>query len=176
MRWISHIAIAASTCAVLNPFAVPAAVLGSTAPDWAEWLLNATARSRKNVKHRGVTHYAAGWLALVLFAVLVWDWRGWVQWFAWGGFIHWCCDALTITGAPVGPWSDRRVTLFGGRVRTGSLLEYAIAGAWVAACAVLIGMKVVDVGFQPYFMGWPLLYQEGLIDGAEWRAKRWELL
>lgn len=37
MCWISHIAIAASICAVFNPGAVPAAVLGSTCPDWSEW-------------------------------------------------------------------------------------------------------------------------------------------
>ena len=175
MRWISHIAIAASTCAVLNPFAVPAAVLGSTAPDWLEWVINAVHR-RGKVKHRGLTHYAAGWLALAAFGAFVWDWRGYVQWFAWGGFVHWVCDALTITGAPVGPWSDRRVTLFGGRVRTGSPLEYVIAGLWVTACGVLIWSKAVDHGFTPYFMGWPSLYENGLIDGAEWRAKRWELL
>lgn len=174
MKWISHIAIAASTCAVLNPFAVPAAVLGSTAPDWLEWLIKGATRHR--VKHRGVTHYAVGWLALVAFGALVWDWRGYVQWFAWGGFIHWVCDAMTITGAPLGPWSDRRMTLFGGRVRTGSLTEYAVTGGWVLCCALLIGARVVDTGFQPYFMSWPQLYQRGLIDAAEWRAHRWELL
>lgn len=174
MRWISHIAIAASTCAVLNPFAVPAAVLGSTAPDWLEWVINAV--QRRKVKHRGLTHYAAGWLALAAFGAFVWDWRGYVQWFAWGGFIHWIGDALTITGAPVGPWSDRRAMLFGGRVRTGSPLEYVITGLWVIACAVLIWSEAVHGGFEPYFMGWPKLYEQGLIDGAEWRAKRWELL
>jgi inner membrane protein len=98
MRWISHIAIAASICAVVNPFAVPAAVLGSTAPDWFEFIMRAVQRD-KRVKHRAGTHYLAGWALLALAALFIWDWRGRIFWFAIGGAIHWFCDALTVTGA-----------------------------------------------------------------------------
>lgn len=175
MRWPSHIAIAAAVCAVWNPYAVPAAILGSTAPDWLEPVLSRVQRRR--VRHRSVTHHLTSWLCLVAFGALVWDWHGWVQWFAWGGAIHWFCDALTITGAPVHWWSDRNATLFGGRVRTGGPSEWVITVAVVAVCAAVIWWRR-DEGqtFAPYFMNWPGLYSSGYLDAAEWRAKRWELL
>lgn len=174
MRWVSHIAIAASVCAVFAPYAVPAAVLGSTAPDWLEPVLSVV--QRRKVRHRGITHHLTSWLTLVAFALVVWDWRGWVLWFAFGGAIHWVCDALTISGAPLHWWSDRRMTLFGGRVRTGGPSEYVVTGAVVAICAAVIWARGGSADFLPYFMGWPSLYEAGLIDAAEWRAKRWELL
>jgi len=34
--------------------------------------------------------------------------------------VHWFCEAVTISGAPVCWWSDRRTTLFGGRVSQGA--------------------------------------------------------
>ena len=174
MRWVSHIAIAASVCAVFAPYAVPAAVLGSTAPDWLEPVLSVV--QRRKVRHRGITHHLTSWLTLAAFALVVWDWRGWVLWCALGGAIHWVCDALTISGAPLHWWSDRRMTLFGGRVRTGGPSEYVITGAVVAICAAVIWARGGSADFLPYFMGWPSLYEAGLIDAAEWRAKRWELL
>lgn len=175
MRWPSHIAIAASVCAVAHPFAVPAAVLGSTAPDWLEPVLSVI--QRRKVRHRGITHHLTSWLSLMLFAWLIWDWRGWVFWFAAGGAIHWVCDALTITGAPVHWWSDRRATLFGGRVRTGGPSEYLVTGVIVGVCALLIWwQRDASDRFAPYFMNWPGLYEAGLIDASEWRTKRWELL
>lgn len=174
MRWVSHIAIAASVCAVFAPYAVPAAVLGSTAPDWLEPVLSVV--QRRKVKHRGLTHHLTSWLALAAFAAVVWDWRGWLLWSALGGAVHWVCDALTISGAPLHWWSDRRMTLFGGRVRTGGPSEYVVTGAVVAICAAVIWARGGSADFLPYFMGWPSLYEAGLIDAAEWRAKRWELL
>jgi inner membrane protein len=175
MRWPSHILIAGAVCAVANPFAVPAAVLGSTAPDWLEPVLSVVQRRR--VRHRGVTHHLTSWLTLAAFAVLLWDWRGWVLWFALGGAMHWMCDALTISGAPVHWWSDRRATLFGGRVRTGGPSEYVVTGVIVATCAAVAWWRRDELaGFIPYFMNWPQLYESGVIDAFEWRAKRWELL
>jgi len=172
MRWISHIAIAASVCAVFNPLAVPAAVLGSTAPDWIE-MIKRTYERNKKVKHRAATHYLVAWLACALFALTVWDWRGWVFWFAMGGAIHWMCDALTVSGAPVGPWSDRRVTIFGGKVYTGSPIEYMITGTIVVVCAVLIWMRSsTPGGFIPFFYHWADYYKSGLIDGLEWKTNR----
>ena len=55
MRWVSHIAIAAAICATVNPFAVPAAILGSTAPDWLEPVLSVV--QRRQIRHRGITHH-----------------------------------------------------------------------------------------------------------------------
>lgn len=172
MKWVSHVAIAASLAAPVNPMAVPAAALGATAPDWFEWIL---AFAGKKVKHRTVTHYLAAWLLLAAFAALVWDWRGWLFWFAIGGATHWMCDALTIQGAPVGWWSDRRVHLFGGRVRTGSAAEYLITGGFVLAAAMLT-WHTHDAGFIPFFYDWGGMYEQGIIDGSEWRANRFHFL
>lgn len=175
MRWWAHTSIAAAVCATVDPFAVPAAVLGATAPDWLEPI--ASILQRRKVRHRGITHHLTSWLTLALFAWAVWDWRSWLLWFALGGAMHWICDALTITGAPVHWWSDRRATLFGGRVRTGGLSEMVVTGVVVGICAAIIWMqRDSDTGFMPYFYGWPMLYEAGLIDGLEWRNKRWELL
>lgn len=176
MKWISHMAIAASICAVFNPVAVPAALLGSTAPDWFEYVKRAARRDRY-VKHRGSTHYLAGWVAAMLMAHLVWDWGGWVFWFAAGGAMHWFCDALTVTGAPVGPWSDRRVTLFGGKVKTGDASEYMITGLIVGVCVLLIVMRgSTPGGFIPFFYEWSDMYKRGLIDGSEWRLNRFNVI
>ena len=41
MKWVSHVLIAGAVCAVFNPLAVPAALAGSTAPDWFEFLIKA---------------------------------------------------------------------------------------------------------------------------------------
>lgn len=175
MKWISHLAIAAAVCAVFNPAAVPAAVLGSTAPDWLEMVINA-GRSGRRMKHRGVTHYFVAWALLALFAALVWDWRGWLYWFAIGGAIHWICDALTVSGAPFSWWSDRRMTLFGGKVMTGSAAEFVITGVVVGVCALLIWSRHSAGGFIPYFLDWRGFYENGNIDGFEWRTNRWNIV
>ena len=54
MTWKSHIAIATAITLPFNPMAVPVAVLGSTAPDWSEWILKFFGI---RVQHRGATHY-----------------------------------------------------------------------------------------------------------------------
>ena len=66
MKWVNHIAIAGAVTAVWRPELVPLAVLGSTAPDWLEWVLKATGR---RVRHRTVTHYVAGWAFGLAFAL-----------------------------------------------------------------------------------------------------------
>ncbi len=173
MKWISHIAIAGAITAVFNPLAVPAAVAGSTAPDWLEFVLRPFWRlGGKKLQHRGITHYLVYWIAAMLFAHFVWDWRGQFFWFAFGGFVHWFCDALTITGAPVGPWSDRKVQLAGGRLRTGSPAEYVITFCIVFACGVYIYTKHKSEGYIPFFTDWPGLYQKGTVDAAEWKRER----
>jgi inner membrane protein len=184
MRWISHIAIAASVCAVFNPMAVPAAVLGSTAPDWAESIIGGMRRGRKP-KHRGMTHYLVAWLLLALFAKVLWDWQGWLYWFALGGAIHWFCDSLTITGAPLSWWSDRRMSLFGGKVMTGSIHEYLITGVICLLCAIVIAYRPASIGgsgtggssgFVPFFFKHGELYEKGIIDGHEWRTHRFNFI
>lgn len=176
MKWVSHVLIAGSVCAVFSPIAVPAAVVGSTAPDWLEWVIRGIRRD-KRVKHRGMTHYFAAWALLALFAHFVWDVRGWVFWFAFGGAVHWVCDALTVSGAPLGWWSDRRMTLFGGKVHTGGVMEYLIAGAVVFVCALVIWTRSsAGGGFLPFFYHWGSFYEQGVIDGFEWRANRFNVI
>jgi inner membrane protein len=176
MRWISHITIAAAICAVVNPMAVPAAIAGSTAPDWLEIVLRPFHQNKK-LKHRGITHYLAAWLAMALFAHFVWDFQGWLFWFAIGGAIHWLCDALTVSGAPLGWWSDRRMTLFGGKVITGGAAEYVITVVVVVICAVLIwGKRSTPSGFIPFFYNWGDHYEKGVVDGHEWRTNRFSFI
>jgi inner membrane protein len=170
MRWLSHIAIAGAITAVFNPLAVPAAIAGSTAPDWLEFALRPLAG--RKIQHRGVTHYLVYWIAAMLFAHFVFDWQGMLFYFAFGGFVHWFCDALTITGAPVSPWSTRKTQLFGGRLRTGSPAEYVIAFVIVFICGVVIYTKTRSDGYIPFFTNWPGLYQDGTIDAVEWRRER----
>ena len=38
MRWFNHVTVAGSVAAVIDPGMVPLAMLGSTAPDWLEWI------------------------------------------------------------------------------------------------------------------------------------------
>lgn len=175
MKWVSHVLIAGAVCAVFNPLAVPAALAGSTAPDWFEMLIRAVGGD-KRLKHRGVTHYLFAWVLAALFAAFIWDFRGWLYWFAVGGAVHWVCDALTVSGAPVGWWSDRRMTLFGGKVRTGSSAEYVITGVVCLVCAVFIWSKQTGTGFIPFFYHWEKHYEKGIIDGIEWRTNRFNFI
>lgn len=175
MKWVSHVLIAGAICAVANPVAVPAAVAGSTAPDWFEAIVRALRRDGQ-AKHRAGTHYLAGWLLGAAFAWAVWDWQGWILWFCLGGTIHWFCDALTVTGAPVGWWSDRRLTLFGGKVMTGSPIEYLITGVIVMVCAALIWSRAGPAGFVPFFYHWQNLYDQGVVDGFEWKTNRFNFI
>ena len=55
----------AQHAAVIDPGMVPLAMLGSTAPDWLEWI-GGTAAGRK-VKHRTVTHVLLTWLTAAAF-------------------------------------------------------------------------------------------------------------
>lgn len=169
MKWISHIAIAGSIAAVFNPAAVPVAVLGSTAPDWLEWVIKATGT---RIKHRAATHYLVAWAGALVFSLAIWDWHGLLFWFSFGGLLHVLCDSFTVTGVPVGPWSDRRFHLFGGRLRTGAPAEYAIAGGVVVVCAMIGWGLQSSSGFYPFFYDWAGLYDEGIIDAAEWKANR----
>jgi inner membrane protein len=169
MKWINHLAIAGATTAVINPVLVPVALLGSTAPDWLEWILKALGQ---NVKHRGVTHYVLGWVVALLFALLLWDFHGLLAAFFWGGLTHVLADSMTVSGVPFSPHSDRRFHLFGGRLRTGQPGEYAIAWGIVAVCAV--AMQLIHTGndWYPFFYDWAGLYEQGIIDGKEWKDNR----
>jgi inner membrane protein len=94
--------------------------------------------------------------------------------FACGGALHWFCDALTVTGAPLTWWSQHRSTLFGGRLRQGGKTERGIAWGVALTCAWLFYLQHHGDAdrFTPYLMPWQAHYQNGLIDAAEWRLHR----
>ena len=60
MRWFNHMLIAGSTTAVIAPPLVPVAILGSTAPDWLEWISKALGNP---IEHRTTTHIVLYWAA-----------------------------------------------------------------------------------------------------------------
>jgi inner membrane protein len=128
VKWINHIAIAGATCAVWKPELVALAVAGSTAPDWLEWVLKAVGR---RVSHRSVTHYVIYWVLGIAFGLFAWDFHYAITAFSIGGLSHVMADACTLMGVPLGWWSDRKFHIFGGRLRTGGMGEYWVAGAVV---------------------------------------------
>lgn len=174
MKWINHIAIAGATTAIVAPPLVPVAILGSTAPDWMEWLYRAVTGRR--IKHRGSTHYVLFWLIGLFFALYLWDFGGILAAFCYGGLTHVTADSFTVTGVPLSPWSDRRFHLFGGRLRTGEPGEYLIAWGIVGACA-LLGMVLHSFsGWYPFFYDWSGLYETGVIDASEWKENRFRFI
>ena len=172
MKWFNHTLIACSVAAVIDPVTVPAAAAGANAPDWLEWVSEVAGRK---VKHRTVTHYVFLWVVVLLFFAAVWDYHGFGAAFALGALLHVLADSLTVAGVPLGPWSDRRFHLFGGRLRTGDPAEYVIAGGVVVVCAALF-LTLGFAGWYPFFYDWGGLYGVGLLDGSEWRANRFRLL
>ncbi len=174
MRWISHTLIGGSVCALWQPAVVPAAVLGATAPDWLEWL-GRNHLPLAHATHRGATHNLLGWVLVVATgAFFEAPWGAHVTAFGIGGALHWLCDSLTVTGAPLTWWSQHRSTLFGGRLRQGSKTERALAIGVALVCGGLAWPQWDAPGaFSPYLMPWRQHYQAGLIDAAEWRRHRY---
>ena len=172
MKWLNHGLIAGAICAVVSPPHVPICVAGATAPDWMEFVAKGLGR---NIKHRGPTHIFTHWLIVALVFTLVWDYQGIGMAFAWGGVSHILTDAMTVSGVPFSPYSDRRFHLFGGRFRTGDPVEYAISAGVVIVC---IGLSHITggQGFAPFFYDWAGMYEQGLIDALEWKANRSRLI
>lgn len=170
MKWINHTLIAGSVCAVISPPLVAPCVLGATAPDWLEWVSKVTG---KPIKHRTTTHIFTHWLVFAIFATLVFDFHGILSAFAWGGVSHILTDAMTVSGVPFSPYSDRRFHLFGGRFRTGDPVEYAISAAVVLLCFGIIALIGTSGDYIPFFPDWAQRYEHGLADAKEWKDNRW---
>ncbi|MFA1576188.1 metal-dependent hydrolase [Vibrio cyclitrophicus] len=149
MKWLNYTLIAGAICAVVSPPHVAVCVVGATAPDLFEYVLKV---GNRHIKHRGPTHVFTHWLLAALAFTLVWDYHGIGMAFAWGGVSHILTDAMTVSGVPFSPYSDRSFHLFGGRFRTGGH------------------------GFAPFFYDWGGMYQEGVIDGLEWKTNRFRLI
>ncbi|MEZ9047661.1 metal-dependent hydrolase [Vibrio cyclitrophicus] len=172
MKWLNHTLIAGAICAVVSPPHVAVCVAGATAPDWFEYVLKV---GNRHIKHRGPTHVFTHWLLAALAFTLVWDYHGIGMAFAWGGVSHILTDAMTVSGVPFSPYSDRRFHLFGGRFRTGDPIEYAISAGVVVVCIALSHLTG-GYGFAPFFYDWGGMYQEGVIDALEWKTNRFRLI
>lgn len=172
MKWISHIAISGATTAILAPPLVPFAVLGGVFPDLAEKIGNNFLGMR--LEHRKETHYFAYWL-FGFGACWSLD-LSFLTAFCWGGITHVLADSVTVTGVPFSPLSDRRFHLFGGRLRTGSPAEYMITFCFTAICFALAHfLNRENSGFLPFFYDWAEYFENGLIDGFEWKLNRFRI-
>lgn len=167
----SYINCRRDLCCGVTPH-VAVCVAGATAPDWFEYVLKV---GNRHIKRRGPTHIFTHWLLAALAFTLVWDYHGIGMAFAWGGVSHILTDAMTVSGVPFSPYSDRRFHLFGGRFRTGDPIEYAISAGVVVVCIALSHLTG-GYGFAPFFYDWGSMYQEGLIDALEWKANRFRLI
>lgn len=83
-------------------------------------------------------------------------------------------DACTLMGVPLGWWSDRKFHIFGGRLRTGGMGEYWVAGAVVLCCfgIAMATRSWGNFGYAPFFTDWADCYKQGLCSAAEWKANR----
>lgn len=179
MKWISHSAIGGTSAAIVEPMLAPVAILGATAPDWLEMVLNAAG---VGVEHRKETHYLIVWAVLFFVALFVAPsipGGAFIAAFMWGGLTHILTDALTVQGVPFSPTSRRRFHLFGGRLKTGSVQEYVIAFS-LSAVFVVVGIQMHRGGagsdFAPYFFDWSGAYEDGKIDAYEWKQNRWKFI
>lgn len=169
MKWFAHTVIAGSTAAVISPPLVPAAVIGSVAPDWLETLLRLVGHP---VTHRTSTHVLTHW---IIASVVAWFIHPIAFAFALGGLSHIILDALTMSGVPLSPYSRQRLHLLGGRFRTGEPMEYVFAVGYAVICYA-VGSMVFTQEFAPFFYNWGELYEDGVIDGSEWKANRFKLI
>lgn len=175
MKWVNHVAIGGAVTAIWKPELVPLAVLGSTAPDWLEWVLKGLGR---RVGHRTVTHYVVYWVMGILFGLFAWDYHYIITAFSAGGLSHVAADSLTLMGVPLGWWSSNYYHLFGGRLRTGQMGEYWVTGGIVLIC-VAIGIMTKQWGhgsFTPFFFDWAGYYNDGIVSGHEWKENRFRWL
>lgn len=189
MRWLSHTIIGASVAIPTNPSMIPVVMFGSIFPDLLETILNLQPIKlyilnpfglTGQIKHRTYTHVLVSWILLLLFSIIIFDFHNFLFWLSIGCISHWFADALTYTGVPLTWWSDRRVYLFGGRVRTGQPTELYIAFTCFAV-ALFFSQTFQwhdpsKPGFLPFFYDWRGEYSKGNIDGQEWRENRFKFI
>lgn len=165
MTWVSHILVGSSAGKIAG-YGYVLSAFGSVLPDLIEYIIP--------TKHRGISHSLAMWL--ILFAI------GWItgieqiRAILLGVLIgHLLMDSLTITGVPFWDEKGRYVTLFGGKLRTGTAGEYAIAIV-IAIIAYGISYSGAATTKQSSWPSWKSLYEQGVIDKREYRENRWRIL
>ena len=178
MTWKSHIAIATACAIPFNPALVPAAVLGSTAPDWSEWILRFFG---VQVKHRGMTHYLYIPVAIIILSFFL-DFQNIMFWFGVGYLTHWVADALTPSGVPISQYDNHRIHFFGGKIKTGSFMEYILAFGFLLLVISLV--KPLDMlknkndlnnNFNVYFNDYGKMYNQKIIDEKTYKEHRFDL-
>jgi inner membrane protein len=168
MKWVNHIIVGGSTAAVIDPTIVPYAIFGSILPDLAERFLPVS-------KHRMETHYLVVWAAAFVFSMFIFDYKGVLLGITYGGLTHIVVDSLSVSGVPFSPWSTNKFHLFGGRLRLGSPAEYIISMSVLVISCLLVYNTSSMRGFTPFFFNYKEFYEEGIVDGHEWRANRFRI-
>ena len=171
-------AIAATVTIPFNPALLPVSLLGSTAPDWSEWILKFFGI---RVKHRGATHYLTVPLTIIIFSFLF-DFKDMIFWFGVGYLTHWIADSLTISGVPLSPWDNNKIHLFGGKLKTGEMTEYLISFGMLLFALLVFNpaqkyFKSSDnpLEFNVYYIDYTELYEKKIIDEATYKEKRFKL-
>lgn len=174
MMWKTHFVVGISAPVLVGDIAgILPALIGSIAPDWMEQAPRLVGRDAP--AHRTVTHIVMYWLIAVVIGFAIGGTVGLLpMWFAWGGLSHVLADMFTPMGVPVMPNSRHRTNLLGGRVRTGSSVEYVIMGLLCVLMALAIRSDGIDKQSQyvPFFPDWYGRYEDGLIDKYELKTNR----
>ena len=176
MTWKSHSAIATACALPFAPLYVPFAVAGSTAPDWAEWVLKFFGI---RVKHRGATHYL--YIPIIIMTIGLISGLWFLFWFGLGYLTHWIADSMTVSGVPISQWDNHKIHFFGGKIRTGEPIEYFISFGLLAVAVVFVKPTIDYITpneiheFNPYYINWRKLHEEKIIDNKTMREHRFDL-
>jgi inner membrane protein len=164
MTWASHLIIGSATAKLfgLNYFVT---AFGAVLPDLAEMVIP------QKVAHRGITHSVALWVAALVLSFLqpITVIRDCIIGVMVG---HLLMDSLTVMGVPILDENSRRITLFGGRLRTASAGEFVVSGVVAFLAFVVFGSMQIETGRT----SWKSMYQQGIIDRKEYEEKKWKLL
>jgi len=94
-------------------------------------------------------------------------------WFGLGGVFYVIMELLTLEGIQPIPFSRLRLHGFKGTHRKGDFNEYMIVGLIIVVILLVFFRDDTQTQqFYPYLYQWEKLYQQGLIDGKEWRDNR----
>jgi len=175
MTWKSHIAIATAITLPFNPMMLPASILGSTAPDWIEYILKFFG---VRVRHREETHYLYIPVLIIFFSFAITS--NIVFWFGIGYLTHWIADSMTISGVPVSQYDSHKIHFFGGRLRTGDIMEYIIAFGLLAVSVLIVKPSIDTIDpktptFNAYYMNYRELYDNKIIDEKTMKENRFNM-
>ena len=161
MTWPSHILVGLALAKGFD-ISVPLVVVGSITPDLIEMTVRPFhgKKDKSYLRHRSYTHSLALWAA----GFFLFQGTCLMPFFAGVLFCHLMLDALNATGVPVWDGSQRRVTIFGGKVRNKTMAEYVIAG--LIAWAVFVIAPAIHAPDADYF------YRTGLIDRYEYERRK----